>query len=170
MRMKKNTSALSFYRSAPFFIFLFFSSALFAQNAKNMHHAHPYRGTRTGNTDALFYVTKIESEKEENAYIEIEIKFNIPADPRTLQKHSIFINEKPLMQDCRIVFNKAGNKIKIFIRADKEKKIGMPLQIDLPDAKSFNNIPIYRSRFTDMKIGKEYGFVFSDEYIRFEDD
>lgn len=46
----------------------------------------------------------------------------------------------------------------------------MPLQIDLPDAKSFNNIPIYRSRFTDMKIGMEYGFVFPDEYIRFEDD
>ena len=168
MRMKKNRPALSFYRSAMLFIFLFFSLALFAQNAKNMHHAHPYRGTRTGNTDALFYVTKIESEKEENAYI--EIKFNIPADPRTLQKHSIFINEKPLMQDSRIVFNKAGNKIKIFIRVDKDNKIGMPLQIDLPDAKSFNNIPIYRSRFTDMKIGKEYGFVFSDEYIRFEDD
>ena len=47
------------------FIFLFFSLALFAQNAKNMHHAHPYRGTRTGNTDALFYVTKIDDKAGE---------------------------------------------------------------------------------------------------------
>ena len=53
---------------------------------------------------------------------DVRMKKNRPVQysrhPRTLQKHSIFINEKPLMQDSRIFFNKAGNKIKIFIRAD----------------------------------------------------
>lgn len=163
--------------------------AVLAESSKEPKHTLPYRGMRVPNTDKLFYVTKIESEnKDEN--IEIEIKFNMPLDPRTVQKQSIRINGTPLPPDTLIAFNKAGDKIKMLIRASllfgEYEGTGHIFQIDLPEVQSFNHIPLYRSQFGDLVRNKEYTFRFLyrlpqkplkekhgepyGEYVRFEDD
>jgi len=83
---------------------------------------------------------------------EVEIKFNIPVEPRTLQKKFIRINGNPLPGAAVLSFNKAGNKIKILIPvsvvlgSEKDE----PFYIDLPEAKSFNHIPLYSSHFDDI--------------------
>ena len=145
---------------------IFFICCMIAlsQNARDPKGARPYRGMRMSGTDDLFYVTKIESENEENDRIEIEIKFNIPPDPRTLRNEFIRINGKPLPPDARIVFNKAGTKIKILLRkvfiSDAHERRDRSFRIDLPEAKSFNAIPLYRTYFPDLKIDREYEFRF----------
>lgn len=145
-------------------IFFICCTIALSQNARDPKGARPYRGMRMSGTDDLFYVTKIESENEENDRIEIEIKFNIPPDPRTLRNEFIRINGKPLPPDARIVFNKAGTKIKILLRrafiSDAHERRDRPFQIDLPEAKSFNAIPLYRTYFPDLKIDREYEFRF----------
>ena len=122
--------------------------------------------------DRLFYVTEIESEDEENDRIEIEIKFNIPPDPRTLRNERIFINGKPLPPDVRVIFNKAGTKIKILLRRDfifdAYARHDRPFHIDLPDAKSFNGIPLYRTHFPDLQIDEDYEFRFANEMPHFK--
>lgn len=145
-------------------IFFMCCTIALSQNARDPKGARPYRGMRMSGADDLFYVTKIESENEENDRIEIEIKFNIPPDPRTLRNEFIRINGKPLPPDARIVFNKAGTKIKILLRKDfifdAHARRDRSFQIDLPDAKSFNAIPLYRTDFPDLKIDGEYEFRF----------
>jgi len=145
-------------------IFFICCTIALSQNARDPKGARPYRGMRMSGADDLFYVTKIESENEENDRIEIEIKFNIPPDPRTLRNEFIRINGKPLPPDARIVFNKAGTKIKILLRKDfifdAHERRDRPFRIDLPDAKSFNAIPLYRTDFPDLKIDGEYEFRF----------
>ena len=145
-------------------IFFICCTIALSQNARDPKGARPYRGMRMSGADDLFYVTKIESENEENDRIEIEIKFNIPPDPRTLRNEFILINGKPLPPDARIVFNKAGTKIKILLRkvfiSDAHERRDRPFRIDLPDAKSFNAIPLYRTDFPDLKIDREYEFRF----------
>ena len=69
------------------FVFFIMHIALFAEKPKDTKHTLSYRGMRMSNADSLFYVTKIETETEQSDMFEIEIKFNIPADPRTLQKN-----------------------------------------------------------------------------------
>ncbi len=61
-------------------------TAVFAEKNKDGGKTLRYRGKRLPSVVELFYVTKIESEIESADYLEIKIKFNIPADPRTLQK------------------------------------------------------------------------------------
>ena len=145
-------------------IFFIMCFASHAQNARGPKNALPYRGMRMSEWDGLFYVTKIESEREENDLIEIEIKFNIPADPRTLRNELIRIDGKPLPPDARIVFNKAGTKIKILLRRaflfGAHAQSDRPFQIDLAEAKSFNAVPIYSSRFPDLRFDREYEFRF----------
>nr|WP_180485070.1 hypothetical protein [Treponema socranskii] len=145
-------------------IFFICCTIAFPQNARDPKDARPYRGMRMSGADDLFYVTKIESENEEHDRIEIEIKFNIPPDPRTLRNEFIRINGKPLPPDARIAFNKAGTKIKILLRKDfifdAHERRDRPFRIDLPDAKSFNSIPLYRTDFPDLKIDGEYEFRF----------
>ena len=145
-------------------IFLIMHSALFADKPKDAKHTFSYRGMRMANADGLFYVTKIETEIEQAGIIEIKIKFNMPADPRTLQKKNISINGQFLPADALIAFNKAGDKIKILIRdsflsAGKDTP-NRPFHLDLPEAKSFNHIPLYLSHFDDMECDKEYKFTF----------
>ena len=146
------------------FIFLIMHSALFADKPKDAKHTFSYRGMRMANADGLFYVTKIETEIEHAGIIEIEIKFNMPADPRTLQKKNISINGQFLPADALIAFNKAGDKIKILIRdsflSGGKNMANRPFHIDLPEAKSFNHIPLYLSHFDDMECNKEYTFKF----------
>ena len=145
---------------------IFFICCMIAlsQNARDPKGVRPYRGMRMSGADDLFYVTKIESENEENDRIEIEIKFNIPPDPRTLRNEFIRINGKPLPPGARIVFNKAGTKIKILLRrtfiSDAHERRDRPFRIDLPEAKSFNAIPLYRTYFPDLNIDREYEFRF----------
>ena len=145
-------------------IFFICCTIALSQNARDPKGARPYRGMRMSGGDDLFYVTKIESENEENDRIEIEIKFNIPPDPRTLRNEFIRMNGKPLPPDARIAFNKAGTKIKILLRkdfiSDAHERRDRPFRIDLPDAKSFNSIPLYRTDFPDLKIDGEYEFRF----------
>ena len=145
-------------------IFFMCCTIALSQNARDPKGARPYRGMRMSGADDLFYVTKIESENEENDRIEIGIKFNIPPDPRTLRNEFIRINGKPLPPDARIVFNKAGTKIKILLRKDfifdAHARRDRSFQIDLPDAKSFNAIPLYRTDFPGLKIDREYEFRF----------
>ena len=145
-------------------MFFICAAIAFSQNARERKGTRPYRGMRMSDECGLFYVTKIESENEENDYIDIEIKFNMPPDPRTLRNESVLINGKPLPSDVRIAFNKAGTKIKILLRRhfifDTNARRDRMLQIDLPDAKSFNAIPLYRTYFPDLKIEREYEFRF----------
>lgn len=146
------------------FIFLIIHSALFADKPKDAKHTFSYRGMRMANTDGLFYVTKIETEIEQSGIIEIEIKFNMPADPRTLQKKNISINGQFLPADTLLAFNKAGDKMKLLIQtsflSDRKNMANRPFHIDLPEAKSFNHIPLYLSHFDDMECNKEYTFKF----------
>lgn len=147
-------------------IFLTLHAAGFADKPKDSNRALPYRGMRMSGANTIFFVTKIEHEDERNSTAEIKIKFNIPADPRTLQKHSIHINGKPLPPDAFLSFNKAGNKIKILVAASflfgaQAAKDGR-FHIDLPEAKSFNRLPLYRSHFGDMRRNKEYKFFFAN--------
>jgi len=145
---------------------IFFSMhiAVFAEKPKDGKHALSYRGMRMPNDGGLFYVTKIETETEHAGIIEIEIKFNIPADPRTLQKTRISINGRFLPADALIAFNKAGDKMKIVIQSsflsDEKDTANRLFHIDLPEAKSFNHIPLYHSHFDDIKHDKEYTFKF----------
>ena len=81
-------------------IFFIMCFASHAQNARGPKNALPYRGMRMSEWDGLFYVTKIESEREENDLIEIEIKFNIPADPRTLRNELIRIDGNRCRPTC----------------------------------------------------------------------
>ena len=147
-------------------VFFIVYSVIHAQNTQDPNRVLPYRGRRLSDNHGLFYVIKIETEREHDD-IEIKIKFNIPADPRTLQNKSVRINGKPLPPDARILFNKAGNKIKILVRAsfifDKNEKHAQPFQIDIPEAKGFNALPVYCAQFDGIYYGKEYGFWFSDE-------
>lgn len=146
------------------FIFLIMHSALFADKPKDAKHTFSYRGMRMANADGLFYVTKIETEIEQAGIIEIEIKFNMPADPRTLQKKNISINGQFLPADVLLAFNKAGDKMKLLIQtsflSDGKNMANRPFHIDLPEAKSFNHIPLYLSHFDDMECNKEYTFKF----------
>ncbi len=65
----------------------------------------------------------------------------------------------------RIVFNKAGTKIKILLRSaflfGAHAQSDRPFQIDFAEAKSFNAIPIYSSRFPDLRFDREYEFRFA---------
>ena len=148
-------------------LFFMINATAGADKTKDANRALPYRGMRRSGNDSVFFVSKIENEDEANDTIEIKIKFNIPADPRTLQKQSIRINGKPLPSDAVLFFNKAGNKIKmlvsaVFIFGEHGKKDGA-FYIDLPNAKSFHQISLYRSHFGDMRRNKEYTFTFSNK-------
>ncbi len=136
--------------------------ALFAEKPKDAKHTFSYRGIRMCHPGSLFYVTKIETETEPPRVVEIEIKFNMPADPRTLQKNHIAINDRVLPADALVAFNKAGDKMKIVIQtsflSDGKDTAHHPFHIDLPEAKSFNHIPLYRSHFDDIGHDKEYTF------------
>lgn len=79
-------------------IFFIMCFASHAQNARGPKNALPYRGMRMSEEDGLFYVTKIESEREEKDLIEIEI--NIPADPRTLRNALIRIDGNRSRPTC----------------------------------------------------------------------
>ncbi len=81
-------------------IFFIMCFASHAQNARGSKNALPYRGMRMSDGDGLFYVTKIESKREEKDLIEIEIKFNIPADPRTLRNELIRIDGNRCRPTC----------------------------------------------------------------------
>ena len=147
------------------FIFLMVCAVVCAEKAKDPNRALPYRGMRMSGS-SIFFVTKIEHEDERDDIAEIKIKFNIPADPRTLQRQLIHINGKPLPPDAVLSFNKAGNKIRIlvpmsFIFGTPDGK-NRQFYIDLPEAKSFNHIPLYSSHFSDMRRNTEYKFVFSN--------
>ena len=161
MIVRKNAAMLLL----PFFFSLL--TTLCADSLKEPHHVVPYRGMRMPYKGDIFYVTKIESEKERDDMIEIEMKFNMPVDPRTLQRHHILINDKPLPADALLYFNKTGDKIKILIKttvifaADREQN--RPFQILLQEARSFNNMPLYHSRFDDLYCEKEYRFKFSNK-------
>ena len=145
-------------------------TAVFAEKNKDGGKTLRYRGKRLPSVVELFYVTKIESEIESADYLEIKIKFNIPADPRTLQKNLIRINGKLLPAASLLFFNKAGNKIRIMIPVsfifempDGKKR---PFHIDLTEARSFNHIPLYSSHFGDIRCNKEYKFEFSNTQLR----
>lgn len=182
MIVRKNAAMLLL----PFFFSLL--TTLCADSLKEPHHVVPYRGMRMPHKSDVFYVIKIESEKERNDMIEIEMKFNMPVDPRTLQRHHILINDKPLPSDVRLHFNKAGDKIKILMQAaalfTAEQEQNQPFHIELPEARSFNNMPLYHSRFDDLYCEKEYTFTFAKfrrnessaaheafccDYLRFEE-
>lgn len=177
------------------FVFFIMHIALFAEKPKDAKHVFSYRGMRMSNMEGLFYVTKIETETEQSGMFEIEIKFNISADPRTLQKKHISLNGQFLPAEALVTFNKAGDKMKILIRDsflfDGKDKQNHPFYIDLQQAKSFNNVPLYHSHFDDIGRDKEYKFKFLDmppqrspketeemkmhgdshyEYVRFEED
>ena len=143
-------------------IFFTIHSALFAEKPKDAKHTFSYRGTRMPHTDDLFYVTKIETETEQARVIEIEIKFNMPADPRTLKKKHIALNNHFLPADVLVAFNKAGDKMKILIQnsflSEETDVINQPFYLDLPEAKSFNHLPLYHSHFDDLRLNKEYTF------------
>lgn len=149
------------------FIFLIMHSALFADKPRDAKHTFSYRGMRMSNADGLFYVTKIETEIEHSGIIEIEIKFNMPADPRTLQKKHISINGQFLPTDAvdaLVAFNKAGDKMKLLIQdsflSGGKDMPNRSFYIDLPEAKSFNHVPLYLSHFDDIERDKEYTFRF----------
>ena len=155
-------------RIAATFIFSMICAAVCAEKIKEPNHALPYRGMRMSGS-GIFFVTKIEHEDERDDTAEIKIKFNIPADPRTLQRQSIHINGKPLPPDAFISFNKAGNKVKILVPASfifgmRNEKEGQ-FHIDLPEAKSFNRLPLYHSHFADMKRNQEYKFIRAEGLI-----
>lgn len=147
-------------------IFFMLYAAVCADKAKDAKRALPYRGMRMSGSGTVFFVTKVEHEDEHAGTAEIKIKFNIPADPRTLQKQSIRINGKPLPPDALLSFNKAGNKLKILVPAsfifETPDGKGEQFHIDLPEAKSFNQLPLYRSHLGDMRRNKEYTFIFSN--------
>ena len=189
MFMEKNRKRIVFIAAALIYFMLY--AAAFAEKHDDDCKTLRYRGKRLPSAVELFYVTKIESEIESGNYLEIEIKFNIPVEPRTLQKKFIRINGNPLLDAAVLSFNKAGNKIKILIPvsvvlgSEKDE----PFYIDLPEAKSFNHIPLYSSHFDDIHCNKEYRFEFVNihphkdkekhgkithnhysEYIRFEED
>ena len=145
-------------------IFFMCCTIVLSQNARDPKGARPYRGMRMSGADNLFYVTKIESENEENDRIEIEFNFYIHAVTRTLRIEFMRIYGKPLPPYSRFFFNIAGTNIKILLRKDfifdAHERRDRPFQIDLPEAKSFNAIPLYRTYFPDLKIDREYEFRF----------
>lgn len=146
------------------FIFFIMHIALFAEKPKDAKHAFSYRGMRMSNAGSLSYVTKIETETEQEDMLEIEIKFNIPADPRTLQRKHISLNGQFLPAEALVTFNKSGDKMKILVRDsflfDGKDKQNHPFYIDLQQAKSFNNVPLYHSHFDDIGRNKKYKFKF----------
>lgn len=145
---------------------IFFSMhiTVFAEKPKDGKHAFSYRGMRMPNDGGLFYVTKMETKTEHAGIIEIEIKFNMPADPRTLQKKHISINGRFLPAGALVAFNKAGDKMKIVIQSsllsDENGMANRLFHIELPEAKSFNHISLYYSHFDDIECDKEYKFTF----------
>ncbi|MGP1455294.1 MAG: sensor histidine kinase [Treponema sp.] len=148
------------------FIFLTIWAIAGAEKSRNPNRALPYRGMRMSGKNSVFFVTKIEHEDERDNTAEIKIKFNLPADPRTLQRSSIRINGKPLPPQAHLSFNKAGNKLKILLPASfifdmQNEKKGL-FHLDLPEAKSFNRLPLHHSHFGDMRCNKEYKFIFSN--------
>lgn len=165
MIIQKNTDAIL---TLAFFFLLM--TALCADTAKEPQHVRPYRGMRMPHKGGVFYVKKIEIEierddKARNIMVEIALKFNMPVDPRTLQRNLIYINEKPLPADAQLSFNKAGDKIKILMQAAAlfaaNQNQPQPLHIMLPEARSFNALPLYHNRFDDLYCEKEYTFKLS---------
>lgn len=168
-------------------IFVLCALFAFAQNNQRARESSPYRGKRMMKEHMLFFVTAIESEREKNNLAELEIKFNIPVDPRTLQKRHIRINGSSLPSEAIVAFNKEGTKIKILLPIEiiVSRRSEPFFHIELPDAKSFNNMPLYQMRFDDLRFNREYEFRFvgalknhldemsgnqRGEYMRFEDD
>ena len=153
-RSKKLVAACLIFASCVLFAF--------AQNKPGGRESFPYRGKRMMEERTLFFVTEIESEHEKNNFAELEIKFNIPVDPRTVQKQHIRINGNPLPPEAIIAFNKAGTKIKILLPVEIiiSRRGEQFFRIELPDAKSFNNMPLYQARFDDLRFNREYEFRF----------
>ena len=81
MFMEKNRKRIVFIASALIYFMLY--AAAFAEKHDDDCKTLRYRGKRLPSAVELFYVTKIETEIESGNYLEIEIKFNIPVEPRT---------------------------------------------------------------------------------------
>ncbi len=129
---------------AVFAIIFFLTSGAYAQRMQNnCHPAMPYHGKRMVSTGTRFYVKKIEAKKTENGKQRIDIRFNVPIDPRTVKKQQILIDGFSLPDETLIVFNKAGTILRIELPVPSKKTFCL----ELKNAESFNGTLLAQKQF-----------------------
>ena len=154
-------------RNLAVFFILFLSTEAYAQHMQEKRIADsdekgcfpvmPYHGMRMMMSGDRFYVREIETDQAKNGTLRIDIRFNVPIDPRTVTLPYIQINESPLPQEVRVVFNKAGTVMRLKIPAAYYAVIKQhsptSFRLDLLQAASFNGIPLSKKTFDPVKKG-----------------
>lgn len=127
-----------------FALIFFLSCGAYAQRMhNNCYSAMPYHGKRMVSDSSRFYVKKIEAKKTENGKQRIDIRFNVPIDPRTVKKQQILIDGFSLPDETLIVFNKAGTILRIELPVPSKKTFCL----ELKSAESFNGTLLAQKQF-----------------------
>ena len=108
-----------------FFCFLA-TSLLFSSLLADQQNRNPY------NDYTQFYIDKINREDGE-----IVIKFNIPVNPESVTTKSILINNMPLSEEIKFLFNRNADKLVIYEDSSWQD---MTLKIEVKGLISYNNI------------------------------
>jgi len=149
-------------------LFIFLSAGMYAQYMMDGHYsAMPYHGMRMMKGGGIFYVRKISSEQKGNERFRIDIHFNVPIDPRTVQPDRILLNGTSLPSGTDTIFNKAGTVLRLQFPEEYDgtaflKSTGQSFSVSLPDAKSFNGTPLTVKQFGGMYCGKDCSFMEPD--------
>ena len=80
---------------------------------KDSINTFKYRGTRAYTVNLPLEIKQIKCQQSDSDSVILEILFNQSINPITVKNKNIFINDEPLSEEIKIVFNKKGDTIKL---------------------------------------------------------
>jgi len=111
----------------------------------------PYHGMRMMMNSRRFYVREIRTEPTSAGGLSVDIRFNVPIDPRTVLPEFIQINGMQLSSDTHVAFNKAGSVLRFRLAPSVCTgliKDGIrAFSLDLTEAASFNGTELAGKHF-----------------------
>lgn len=94
-----------------------------------------YRGNRMYTKDSELKVIRTRGERLDENTILLEIFFNQSINPRTVDNDSILLDDEPLPDDTRFMFNRKGDIIRIILDFDDDDFL-----LTVQNIRSFNGI------------------------------